>query len=68
MSLQLCGNSVQCYLVLNYIFTPITKIYSILVAPYNIDFAGSPMLTNMDLDYIMLKDHAIRGCTHKKVL
>ena len=55
--LQHCKNSALCCLVLNYMSTPITETYSILVTPHSINYTGSPMLINIEQSYIMWKDH-----------
>ncbi len=54
VSLQHCRNSVQWYLVLNYMLTQITKSFSILVTPHSrVILAGSAMLMNIGQHYIM---------------
>ncbi len=58
--LQHYTNSIQCCLVLNYMFTQTTKTSSALVTCHSNVFARSPMLMNMDQNYIMWKAHAIR--------
>jgi hypothetical protein len=52
-------NSVQCYLVLNSVFTQITKTFSMLVIHLNNVCNGSHMLMNTVLPYIMWKDHVM---------
>ncbi len=57
--LQHSRKSVQCCLVLNSMFTQITKTFLMLVTNPSDDSAGSPMLMNMGQNYTISKAHAM---------
>jgi hypothetical protein len=59
VSLQHSVNSIQCYLVLNSIFTQITNTFSMLVIHLNDIYNGSHMLMNTILPFIMWKDRVM---------
>ncbi len=61
-------NSVQCCLMLKYMLTQIIKTSSALVTHHNNIFAGSPMLMNTDLSYIMWKAHNVIVDTFSRLL
>jgi hypothetical protein len=59
VSLQHYANSIQCCLVLNYMFTQTTSASSALVTYHSNVFAVSLMLMNMDWNYIIWKAHTM---------
>jgi hypothetical protein len=59
VSLQHFTDSVQCSLVLNFMFTRTTKTSSALATHHSNVFTGSPMFMNMDRKHIMWEAHAM---------